>query len=109
MSKAKNHQYLDILHKYGKEGVSALSSATPIDSGQTANSWEYRIERKQNTTSLYWINTNVVNNVPIAIILQYGHVTGTGGFVQGVDYINPAMKPVFDRLSNDLWKEIKAL
>lgn len=101
--------YLNILDKYGQEGVRALSASTPVDSGETANSWTYEISHSQNATTISWLNTNVHQNVNIAIILQYGHGTGTGGFVQGRDYINPAMRPVFDKLADEAWKEVTAL
>ena len=95
-----------ILNKYGSIGVSALSSATPIDSGQTASSWYYEIESSRGRSSIVFKNSNINAGVNIAIILQYGHGTGTGGWVQGIDYINPAMKPVFEKIANDVWKEV---
>ena len=94
------------LDLYAREGVAALKSATPPDTGLTAASWDYRIERSNRTYSIIWFNTNVVSGVPIAIILQYGHGTGTGGYVQGRDYINPAMKPIFDRIEEKVWKAV---
>lgn len=99
-------EYLNILGRYGQAGVNALSSATPKDSGATAESWEYVIEHGRSTTTIGWINTNSNQGVNIAIILQYGHGTGTGGYVQGTDYINPAIAPVFDRMANEVWKEV---
>lgn len=95
-----------ILSKYGDLGVNALQNATPTDSGQTANSWEYTIEVSSGSAVLAFDNTNINDGVNIAIILQYGHGTGTGGYVQGRDYINPAIQPVFDRLADEAWKEI---
>lgn len=95
-----------ILNKYGHIGVSALSSATPIDSGRTASSWYYEIESSRGRSSIVFKNSNLNAGVNIAIILQYGHGTGTGGWVQGIDYINPAMKPVFEKIANDVWKEV---
>ena len=95
-----------ILDKYGKRGVDALRSATPIDSGLTADSWEYEIEKTANGYGISWNNTNVNKGVKIALLLQYGHGTGTGGFVQGVDYINPALTPIFDELANAAWNEV---
>lgn len=95
-----------ILSKYGDLGVNALQNATPTDSGQTANSWEYTIEVNSGSAVLAFDNTNTNDGVNIAIILQYGHGTGTGGYVQGRDYINPAIQPVFDRLADEAWKEI---
>lgn len=106
LEKMKNASRLGILDKYGREGVAALASATPVDSGETANSWYYEIEHKGNTASIIFLNSHVNKGVPIAIILQYGHGTGTGGWVQGRDYINPAIQPIFDRILNDLWREV---
>lgn len=100
-------RYLNALDAYGKEGVAALSAGTPKDTGLTASSWTYEIERTDSTTTLSWLNTNVNNGVNIAIILQYGHGTGTGGYVAGQDYINPAMKPIFDKISEKVWKEVQ--
>lgn len=98
-----------VLAKYGRQGVAALASATPVDSGVTANSWSYEIVKEKNTISIIFNNSNVQNGVPIAIILQYGHGTGTGGWVQGRDYINPAIQPVFDKILNDVWREVTRL
>lgn len=95
-----------ILNRYGEIGVQALRNATPIDSGETARSWTYRISEKRGSLVLSFHNTNIQNGVPIAIILQYGHGTGTGGYVAGRDYINPAVQPVFDRLADEAWKEV---
>lgn len=97
---------IDVLDKYGEAGVKALSSATPIDTGKTSQSWYYEIERKNGKAVLSFFNSNVNNGVPIAIILQYGHGTGTGGWVEGRDYINPAIRPIFDQIVNDAWKEV---
>lgn len=97
---------LGILDKYGREGVSALSSATPVESGHTANSWEYKIVQKRGMYAIEFHNTNINDGVPIAIILQYGHGTGTGGWVEGRDYINPAIQPIFDKLAKELWREV---
>jgi hypothetical protein len=94
------------LDEYGRKGVAALSSATPVDTGQTANSWYYKIERTNTSVSLVFCNSNVQNGVPIAIVLHYGHGTGTGGWVQGRDYINPAIQPIFDEIANNLWREV---
>lgn len=100
---------LSLLDKYGREGVAALASATPVDSGETANSWYYEIERKNGSATISFYNSNIQNGVPIAIILQYGHGTGTGGWVQGRDYINPAIQPIFDKIANEAWKEVTKL
>ena len=103
---ASNLRIEHALHKYGKMGVDALSAATPVDTGKTAASWGYSIEYDNNSVKLIWTNDNVNNYVNIAIILQYGHATGTGGWVEGIDYINPALAPVFEEISKKLWKEV---
>lgn len=97
------------LTKFGDEGVRALQEATPKDTGLTANSWSYQIIHDGETISIEWTNSNIQNGVPIAIILQYGHGTGTGGWVEGRDYINPAIQPIFDRIAENAWKEVKRL
>ena len=97
------------LDKYGKEGVAALASATPVDTGLTASSWSYEIKQKNGSISISFKNSNIQNGVPIAIILQYGHGTRNGGWVQGRDYINPAIQPIFDRIANDAWREVTKL
>lgn len=104
--KAKNAVKIGDLDKYGREGVAALASATPVDSGLTANSWYYKIKRSNESVSIEFCNSNVQNGVPIAIILQYGHGTGTGGWVEGRDYINPAVQPIFDKIAQNAWKEV---
>lgn len=106
LEKLKGVIKLSSFDKYGREGVSALSSATPVDSGETASSWYYKIERTKNTVSITFYNSNVNKGVPIAIILQYGHGTGTGGWVEGRDYINPAIQPIFDKMAEEAWKEV---
>ena len=106
LEKASKAARLSILDKYGKEGVAALSSATPVESGKTANSWGYEVKNSGSSASIIFTNSNINNGVPIAIILQYGHGTGTGGWVEGRDYINPAIQPVFDRLADEAWKEV---
>ena len=106
LEKAKGAIRLGELDKYGREGVAALASATPVESGQTARSWYYKVERTKESVSINFYNSNIQNGVPIAIILQYGHGTGTGGWVQGRDYINPAVRPIFDRLANEAWREV---
>ena len=97
------------LDRFGREGVQALASATPRDTGLTATSWDYSIERSSNRVSITFNNTNIQNGVPIAIILQYGHGTRNGGYVQGRDYINPAIQPIFDKMAEDAWKEVTKL
>lgn len=106
LNKIKGREYLNILEKYGQLGVEALSESTPVDSGKTASSWTYEIERSSSSTTISWLNTNVNQGVNIAIILQYGHGTGTGGYVVGIDYVNPAMKPVFEKIAEEAWKEV---
>ena len=97
------------LDKYGREGVAALASATPVDTGLTASSWYYEIKRQNGVVALNFCNSNVNNGIPIAIILQYGHGTRNGGWVEGRDYINPAIQPIFDRIANDAWREVTKL
>jgi hypothetical protein len=97
------------LNRFGREGVAALASATPVESGLTANSWYYEIIRKNGSVTISFKNSNIQNGVPIAIILQYGHGTRNGGWVQGRDYINPAIQPVFDKIANDAWREVTKL
>lgn len=109
LEKAKEGVKAGDLDRFGKEGVAALASATPVESGLTANSWEYKIEHTKGSATISFHNTNIQNGVPIAIILQYGHGTGTGGWVQGRDYINPAIQPVFDRIAENAWKEVTKL
>lgn len=96
-----------IFRKYGEEGVAALSLATPVDSGLTASSWYYEISKTDTGVKIVFRNSNIQNGwAPIAILLQYGHATRNGGYVQGRDYINPAIQPVFDKLAEDAWKEV---
>lgn len=104
----RRRQLRPILERYAKEGMAVLAAATPVDSGVTAASWGYEISVTKSGFSAAWTNDNVVKGVPIAIILQYGHATGTGGFVQGQDYINPAIRPVIDKMTEALWREVKA-
>ena len=106
LNRIKNLSKLTVFDKYGKAGVEALKSATPTETGKTAGSWYYKIERSSESTTISFCNSNINKGVPIAIILQYGHGTGTGGYVQGRDYINPAIQPVFDKLANEAWKEV---
>ena len=106
LERAKEAAKLGVLDKYGAQGVAALSSATPVDTGLTANSWSYKIERGNGSASIVFNNSNIQNGVPIAIILQYGHGTGTGGWVEGRDYINPAIQPVFDQIAESAWEEV---
>lgn len=109
LKKIEKVDIFTLLHKYGEMGVKLLSGATPKDTGATANSWSYKIERKETNTTLVFLNTNVQNGMNIAILLQYGHGTGTGGYVRGRDYINPALRPLFDSIVDDLGKEVAKL
>lgn len=97
---------LGVMHKYGREGVSALEAASPRDSGMVASSWGYRAYKKGTTYILEWTNSDIENGFPVAIMLQYGYGTGTGGYVQGKDFINPSLKPVFDRIQEEVWKAV---
>ena len=106
LERAKETVHLGDLDQYGRAGVAALASATPVDSGETATSWYYEITNKNNTITISFHNSNIQNGVPIAILLQYGHGTGTGGWVQGRDYINPANQPIFDQIAEYAWKEV---
>lgn len=109
LERAKETVRLGDLDKYGREGVAALASATPVSSGETASSWYYEIEHKNGSTSIIFSNSNVNKGVPIAVILQYGHGTRNGGWVQGRDYINPAIQPVFDKIADEAWREVTKL
>lgn len=106
LEKVKGAVKLSDLDKYGREGVNALASATPVDSGLTAKSWYYTIQNKNGSVTITFNNSNIQNGVPIAIILQYGHGTRNGGWVQGRDYINPAIQPIFDKIANNAWREV---
>ena len=109
LDRVKEVARLSILDKYGREGVAALSSATPVDSGETANSWSYEISHSNGSATITFNNSHINKGVPIAIILQYGHGTGTGGWVEGRDYINPAIQPIFDKIVDAAWKEVTKL
>ena len=106
MEKAKGAVRLGDLDRYGREGVAALAAATPVDSGLTARSWYYEIERKNGSATINFCNSNIQNGIPIAVILQYGHGTRNGGWVEGRDYINPAIQPIFDKIANEAWREV---
>ena len=106
LERVKESAKIGVLDKYGREGVAALASATPIKTGKTANSWYYEIKRQNGSVSIEFKNSNIKDGVPIAVILQYGHGTGTGGWVQGRDYINPAIQPIFDKIADSAWKEV---
>lgn len=106
LNRMKRREYLNVLDEFGRDGVQALRNATPVDSGATAEAWNYEIKRTRNYTEIVWTNSNINDGVPIAVILQYGHGTGTGGYVQGRDYINPAIRPVFDKIAEKAWKVV---
>lgn len=105
----RNLQKLDIsriLDSCGKQGVAALASATPLDSGRAASSWYYEVARGKTNCTIAWFNNDLEDGFPVAIMLQYGYGTGTGGYVYGIDYINPAIRPVFDQISDKVWKAV---
>lgn len=106
LSRAKNLNAIDILRKYGEIGVNELANATPVDSGITATSWGYEIVETDKGYKLEWTNDNINDGCNIAVLIQYGHGTGTGGYVEGVDYINPALRDVFDSISRKAWEEV---
>lgn len=106
LNRMKRREYLNVLDEFGRDGVQALRNATPVDSGATAEAWDYEIKRTRDCTEIIWTNSNINDGVPIAVILQYGHGTGTGGYVQGRDYINPAIRPIFDKIAEKAWKVV---
>ena len=109
LERAKEVVHIGDLDKYGRAGVEALASATPVDSGKTASSWYYEVTNSNGSARITFNNSNIQNGVPIAIILQYGHGTGKGGWVEGRDYINPAIQPIFDEIANNAWREVTKL
>ena len=106
LNRMKRREYLNVLDEFGRDGVQALRNATPVDSGATAEAWDYEIKRTRNYTEIVWTNSNINDGVPIAVILQYGHGTGTGGYVQGRDYIHPGIRPIFDKIAEKAWKVV---
>jgi len=104
--KAIGVNYRAMLERYGQEGVAALEKATPKDTGETASSWYYTLRDTRGGTELAWMNSHRNDGVPIALVIQYGHVTRNGGYIQGIDYINPTIKPIFDKIANDVWKGV---
>ena len=106
LSKASKYKVDAALHQAGRDGVAALRSTTPVGSGLAAQSWGYEIKRTRNGVLLTWTNSDIEKGFPVAIMLQYGYATGTGGYVSGRDYINPAIKPVFDKISERVWREV---
>lgn len=109
LNKLKSAELFAVLNKYGEIGAHALSVGTPIDSGITASSWSYSIKVEPGYYSIRWHNSNYVGDTPLAVMLQYGHGTGTGGYVEGRDYINPAIQPIFDRMSAEIEEEVRRL
>lgn len=108
LDKLTNNKYLENkLDAYGREGVRLLTAATPVDTGTTAASWDYRTTVRKGFVSITWTNSNVTNNgIPIAVLIQYGHATKNGGYVQGRDFVNPTMQPFFDKIAEEIWKEV---
>jgi hypothetical protein len=103
----KKINVMDVLKKNGEKGVDALEKATPKDTKETAFSWYYEIEKTKDYYQIFWSNKNIEDGIPVVILLQYGHGTGTGGYVAGEDFINPAIKPIFDKITDDIWKAVK--
>lgn len=106
LKRIKKAKLLPILEKYAQRGVDALSNATPINTGKTASLWGYEIKPTSNGYSVYWTNDNINDGIPIVVLIQYGHGTRNGGYVEPIDFINPALKPILEELSNELWKEV---
>ena len=106
-ARVKDGAIFSRLDKYGQEGVDALANATPVDTRLTADSWQYEVVRKNGWYSIRWHNTNVVDGIPVVVLIQYGHGTGTGGYVQGRDFINPVIRPLFDRIADELWEQVR--
>lgn len=108
LAKMSRNNLFDTLDKYGRLGVNALSNATPVGSGLAAESWDYEVKKSRDQYSITWTNSDIENGFPVVVMLQYGHGTGTGGYVQGQDFINPALKPIFDQIANEVWKAVKS-
>jgi hypothetical protein len=106
LNKVNNAKAMSVLDKYGSIGVNALANATPVETSETANAWSYTIVRRKGYYSIRWHNSHIEDGIPIAVLIQYGHGTGTGGYVQGRDYINPAIRPIFDRMVAEFWREV---
>lgn len=109
LKKLLKRDYKSLMEKYAQEGVEALRASTPVDTGLTASSWSYEIIENNGEIIIRWNNSNVQKYVNIAIVLQYGHATRNGGWVEGIDYINPALKPIFEKIANAAWKEVVEL
>lgn len=107
LRRMRHSDIMKALARYGQEGINALAHGTPTDTGLTAGSWTYEVyEERKKVYSIVWKNDHIEAGVPIVILLQYGHGTGTGGYVHGRDFINPAIRPIFDRIANDVWKVV---
>jgi hypothetical protein len=106
---ALNRNYMGILDKYARKGVELLKNATPIDSGDTANAWDFQITQNKKGVSVIWTNSNDTEGIPVVILIQYGHSTRNGGYVEGRDFINPALRPIFDQIASDMWEEVRKL
>lgn len=106
LNRLKQDRFVDRLDKYGQMGVKALRDATPRDTGKTANSWDYVIEQNRDSVTITWTNSNENRSIPIALLIQYGHTTRNGGWISGIDYINPALKPIFEQIATSAWKEV---
>ena len=109
LRKLQKFDILSVLNSCGQEGVNALAAATPIESGLAASSWGFKATNTSTAATITWTNVDVENGFPVAIMLQYGYGTGTGGYVQGVDYINPAMRPIFDSIADKVWKAVTSV
>lgn len=96
------------LHRWGQMGLEALQNATPVETGISAESWGYRVSRDSHGPRIEWFNTNTVNGTPVVILIHYGHATGTGGYVQGKEFINRAMQPVFDKINDEIRKKVRS-
>lgn len=107
LASMKQGEVFSVLERYGQAGVDALSQATPVNTGLTATSWTYEVVRKNGIYQIVWHNTNVESGIPVAVLIQYGHATGTGGWVEGEDYINPAIQPLFDKIADDVWERVR--
>lgn len=106
LQKNKSKNLYKCLSKYGEKGVNALRVSTPKRTGKTSESWAYEIEKTKDSVNIYWKNSNIQDGVPIAVVIQYGHGTPSGGYVQGIDYINPAIKPIFEEILEEVWNEV---
>lgn len=106
LQKAAKKDYSKILEPYARSGANALAAATPVRSGMAASSWGYEVKQDKDSVSVIWTNSDVENGFPVVIMLQYGYATGTGGYVAGRDFINPALRPIFEQIERDVWREV---